>query len=223
MLIKIGKHQLISLLNYLGASLCFQQNDQNPSNVAKSRSTFFLSNQSLLSVSLCTKGFFPSPSGLSQIPFTLLGKFPHLHVLCLLRHSESQPKLLSPTRFTSSSQTKSGAQKAGESHSVFSESLRLHGQSMEFSRLENWSEQPFPSPGGLPNPGIEPHQKNKWRAKPQKHSTIFHHHPIWQTLLLSGRYLKGSLGLYYFVTYFYVTQTNCLFPEKVHFVLKVGF
>ena len=127
MLIKIGKHQLISLLNYLGASLCFQQNDQNPSNVAKSRSTFFLSNQSLLSVSLCTKGFFPSPSGLSQIPFTLLGKFPHLHVLCLLRHSESQPKLLSPTRFTSSSQTKSGAQKAGESHSVFSESLRLHG------------------------------------------------------------------------------------------------
>ena len=29
-------------------------------------------------------------------------------------------------------------------------------QSMEFSRSEYWSGQPFPSPGDLPNPGIEP-------------------------------------------------------------------
>ena len=29
-------------------------------------------------------------------------------------------------------------------------------QSMEFSRPEYWSEKPFPSPGDLPNPGIEP-------------------------------------------------------------------
>ena len=29
-------------------------------------------------------------------------------------------------------------------------------QSMEFSRPEYWNEQPFPSPGDLPNPGIEP-------------------------------------------------------------------
>ena len=28
-------------------------------------------------------------------------------------------------------------------------------QSMEFSRPEYWSGQPFPSPGDLPNPGIE--------------------------------------------------------------------
>ena len=28
--------------------------------------------------------------------------------------------------------------------------------SMEFSREEYWSELPFPSPGDLPNPGIEP-------------------------------------------------------------------
>ena len=28
--------------------------------------------------------------------------------------------------------------------------------SMEFSRQEYWSEQPFPSPGDLPDPGIEP-------------------------------------------------------------------
>ena len=28
--------------------------------------------------------------------------------------------------------------------------------SMEFSRQENWDGLPFPSPGDLPNPGIEP-------------------------------------------------------------------
>ena len=28
--------------------------------------------------------------------------------------------------------------------------------SMEFSRQEDWSELPFPSPGELPDPGIEP-------------------------------------------------------------------
>ena len=27
---------------------------------------------------------------------------------------------------------------------------------MEFSRQENWSGQPFPSPGDLPEPGMEP-------------------------------------------------------------------
>ena len=29
-------------------------------------------------------------------------------------------------------------------------------QSMEFSRQEDWSVLPFPSPGDLPKPGIEP-------------------------------------------------------------------
>ena len=29
-------------------------------------------------------------------------------------------------------------------------------QSVEFSRLEYWSGLPFPSPGDLPNPGMEP-------------------------------------------------------------------
>ena len=29
-------------------------------------------------------------------------------------------------------------------------------QSMEFSRPEYWSREPFPSPGDLPNPGIKP-------------------------------------------------------------------
>ena len=48
-------------------------------------------------------------------------------------------------------------------HPVVSNSLRPHGLvayqaplSMGFSRQEYWSGLPFPSPGDLPNPGIEP-------------------------------------------------------------------
>ena len=42
------------------------------------------------------------------------------------------------------------------------DSLQLHGLasqaalSMGFPRQESWSGLPFPSPGDLPNPGIEP-------------------------------------------------------------------
>ena len=34
--------------------------------------------------------------------------------------------------------------------------------SMEFSRQEYWSGLPFPSPGDLPNPGIEPGSPELW-------------------------------------------------------------
>ena len=50
---------------------------------------------------------------------------------------------------------------SSDSRSVVSNSLRHHGLqaarllSMEFSRQEYWSELPFPSPGDLPNPGME--------------------------------------------------------------------
>ena len=44
-------------------------------------------------------------------------------------------------------------------------------QSMEFSRPEYWSGQPFPSPGNLPNSGIEPQspalQVDSFPAEPQ--------------------------------------------------------
>ena len=49
--------------------------------------------------------------------------------------------------------------KRSEGRSVVSNSLQPHGlyiQSMEFSRPEYRSGWPFPSPGDLPNPGIEP-------------------------------------------------------------------
>ena len=42
---------------------------------------------------------------------------------------------------------------------------------MEFSRPEYWSSKPFPSPGDLPNPGIEPRsptlQEDSLPAEPQ--------------------------------------------------------
>ena len=43
------------------------------------------------------------------------------------------------------------------SHSVVSDSLQPHQAllSMEFSRQEYWSVLPFPTAGGLPNPGIK--------------------------------------------------------------------
>ena len=56
-----------------------------------------------------------------------------------------------------------------ESHSVMSDSVTM--QSMEFSRPEYWSGYPFPSPGDLPIPGIEPRspalQEDSLPAEPQ--------------------------------------------------------
>ena len=47
------------------------------------------------------------------------------------------------------------------SHSVVSDSLQLHGArqaplAIGFSRQEYWGGWPFPSPGNLPNPGLNP-------------------------------------------------------------------
>ena len=48
------------------------------------------------------------------------------------------------------------ARRAKVKGKVASDSLQPHSLSMEFSRPEYWSGQPFPSPGGLPNPGVKP-------------------------------------------------------------------
>ena len=54
-----------------------------------------------------------------------------------------------------------------------SDSLQPHGliKSMELSRPEDWSGQPFPSPGDLPKPGTEPKspalQADSLPAEPQ--------------------------------------------------------
>ena len=63
------------------------------------------------------------------------------------------------------------ASRESESRSVVSNSLQLHGLFMEFSRPEYWSGLPFPSPGDLPNQGIEPRpptlQADSLPAEPQ--------------------------------------------------------
>ena len=56
-------------------------------------------------------------------------------------------------------------------------------QSMEFSRLEYWSGQPFPSPGDLLNPGIEPRspilQADSLPAEPQGRDGLKKHRVKW--------------------------------------------
>jgi len=51
---------------------------------------------------------------------------------------------------------------------------------MGFSRQECWSGLPFPSPGDLPDPGIEPRspalQTDALPSEPQKKKTTGHYH-----------------------------------------------
>ena len=54
------------------------------------------------------------------------------------------------------SESTSSSGSESESRSVVTNSLQPHGLSVEFSRPEHWTRWPFPSPGDLPNPGIEP-------------------------------------------------------------------
>ena len=69
--------------------------------------------------------------------------------------------------------------------SVVSDSLRLHGLSMEFSRPEYWMgmEKPFPSPGDLPNPGIKPRSPElqvysftSWATREAQALKLWEHH-----------------------------------------------
>ena len=60
-------------------------------------------------------------------------------------------------------------------------------QSMEFSRPEYWSGKPFPSPGDLPNPGIEPGSPalrvDSLPAEPQGK-------PTWEVIAKTGKDLS---------------------------------
>ena len=51
--------------------------------------------------------------------------------------------------------------------------------SIKFSRQEHWSGLPFPAPGHLPNPGIEP----KSLVSPALTDRILYHCPTWEALL----------------------------------------
>ena len=81
--------------------------------------------------------------------------------------------------------------------SVMSDSLTPWTiQPMEFSRSGNWSGQPIPSPGYLPNPGIEPRfpalQANSLRAEPQGKPKNTR---VGSLSLLQGNFLTQGLNL----------------------------
>ena len=81
-------------------------------------------------------------------------------------------KLLSSSRIQYK-QEYIGSHSESESHSVRLFATPWTIQSVEFSRPEHWSGQPFPSPGDLPNTGIEPRsptlQVNSLPAEPQEY------------------------------------------------------
>ena len=90
-----------------------------------------------------------------------------------------------------------------ESHSVFVTPWTV--QSMEFSRPEYWSGQPFPSPGDLPNPGIQSRspalQADSLPAEPQGEpkrvlSSALQSPPWWRGVGLVQAHAKpgGSVG-----------------------------
>ena len=60
--------------------------------------------------------------------------------------------------------------------------------SMEFSRQEYWSGLPFPSPGGLPDPGIEPWspalQVDTLPSEPRRKTKIILSDDLFLTLLV---------------------------------------
>ena len=64
---------------------------------------------------------------------------------------------------------------------------------MEFSRTEYWSGELFPSPGDLPNPGIEPRsltlQADYLPAEPQG-STLGLHQPGISSVIGKGNQIK---------------------------------
>ena len=86
--------------------------------------------------------------------------------------SWTQLKLLSSSRIQYK-QEYIGSHSESESHSVRLFATPWTIQSMEFSRPEHWSGQPFPSPGDLPNTVIEPRsptlQVNSLPAEPQEY------------------------------------------------------
>ena len=56
--------------------------------------------------------------------------------------------------------------------------------SMEFSRQEYWSGLPFPTPGDLPNPGIQPASP----ASPALATLAFYHWATWEALWIHTLY-----------------------------------
>ena len=98
-------------------------------------------------------------------------------------------------------------------------------QSMEFSRPEYWSGQPFPSPGDLPNPGIKPRsptlQEDSLPAEPQG-KPLNHLRPIRKTLEPLKQWNRLWLASFLDVTS-YACPTEFLFGDVITFTDSVPF
>ena len=77
--------------------------------------------------------------------------------------------------------------------------------SIEFSKQEYWSGLPFPSPGGLPNPGIEPRspalQADSLPAEPElvpRNLNLLNHIPWGQGRFFSPQGLKPFANFFFF-------------------------
>ena len=78
-----------------------------------------------------------------------------------------------------------------------------HGLSMEFSRLEYWSGEPFPSPGDLPNPGIKPRSPESQAVSlltelQQELGITYYFHCVWRHQSLgkverANQFLKSEI------------------------------
>ena len=83
-------------------------------------------------------------------------------------------------------------------------------QSMEFSRPEYWTGQPFPSSGDLPKPGMEPRspalQAESWPVEPQGKPTAG---PYLRNLFI----IYGAMSLYATVTYFCWWSSFAVWPK----------
>ena len=98
-------------------------------------------------------------------------------------------------------------------------------QSVEFSRPEYWSGQPFPSPGDLPNPGIEPRsptlQEDSLPAEPQG-KPLNHLRPIRKTLEPLKQWNRLWLTSFLDVPS-YACPTEFLFGDVITFTDSVPF
>ena len=69
---------------------------------------------------------------------------------------------------------------------------------MEFSRQEYWSWWPFPSPGDLPNPGMEPRspalQADSLPSEPPGKTLVASKSPTQASLSKRGNFSEGSGG-----------------------------
>ena len=77
---------------------------------------------------------------------------------------------------------------------------------MRFPRQEYWSELPFPSPGDLPDPGIEPKSPALQADSLPMSYQETHLKSIEQPQTLSMRAIEGSI----FLAFLWTRQCTCL-------------